>query len=138
MPAKDVFHDDVRLALEKDGWVVTAEQFYVKTGGAEMYIDLTAERLILAQKNRQKIAVEIKSFLGKSDMSEFHLAVGQILNYRVALKKKFSDWLLYLAIPLDTYETLFQRLFVQDVIEEYQLALIVFDPQKQEIVLWKS
>ncbi len=130
MPAKDIFHDDVRLALEKDGWVITSEQFYVKTGGAEMYIDLMAEQLIAAQKDSQKIAVEIKSFLGKSDLSEFHLAVGQVLNYRVALRKKFSDWLLYLAVPLDTYETLFQREFVREVIEEYNLALIVFDPKK--------
>lgn len=67
MPAKDVFHNVVRLALERDGWVITSEQFYIKTGGAEMYIDLTAEQLIAARKNSQQIAVEIKSFLCRSD-----------------------------------------------------------------------
>ncbi len=138
MPAKDIFHNTVRLALEKDGWVITDDPLYLKVGGTEMYIDLTAERLIAAQKAGQKIAVEIKSFLRESEMTEFHLALGQFLNYRLALKQKFPELVLYLAIPTDTYDTFFRRLFIQDVIVEYQLKLLVFDSNKQEIVLWKK
>lgn len=103
-----------------------------------MYIDLVAERLIAAQKDDQKIAVEIKSFLRESEMTEFHLALGQFLNYRLALKQKLPNFVLYLAIPIDTYDTLFRRLFIQDAVEEYQLKLLVFDPHKQEIVSWKK
>lgn len=121
MPAKDIFHDTVRSALEKDGWVITADPLYIKVGGTEMYIDLTAEKLIAAQKADRKIAVEIKSFLRESEMTEFHLALGQFLNYRLALKQKLPDIILYLAIPTDTYDTLFQRQFIQDTVEEYQL-----------------
>ncbi len=137
MPAKDIFHNTVRLALEKDGWTITDDPLYIKVGGTEMYIDLTAERLIAAQKDGQKIAIEIKSFLRESEMTEFHLALGQFLNYRLALKQKLPDLVLYLAIPTDTYDTLFRRPFIQDALEEYQLKLLIFDPKKQEIVLWK-
>lgn len=138
MPAKDIFHDTVRSALEKDGWVIIDDPLYIKVGGTEMYIGLTAEKLIAAQKAERKIAVEIKSFLRESEMTEFHLALGQFLNYRLALKQKLPELILYLAIPTDTYNTLFQRQFIQDSIEEYQLKLLVFDAIKQELVLWKN
>lgn len=136
-PAKDIFHSTVRLALEKDGWVITDDPLHLKVGGTEMYIDLAAERLIAAQKDGQKIAVEIKSFLRESELTEFHLALGQFLNYRLALKQKLPNFVLYLAIPTDTYNTLFRRPFIQDAIEEYQLRLLIFDPKKQEILAWR-
>ncbi|MFB2977045.1 XisH family protein [Microseira sp. BLCC-F43] len=138
MPAKDIFHDTVRLALEKDGWFITDDPLYIKVGGTEMYIDLTAEKLIAAQKADRKIAVEIKSFLRESEMTEFHLSLGQFLNNRLAMKQKLPELILYLAIPTDTYDTLFQRQFIQDAVEEYKLKLLVFDASKQEIVLWKD
>ncbi|WP_353736835.1 MULTISPECIES: element excision factor XisH family protein [unclassified Moorena] len=80
MPAKDIFHNTVRLALEKDGWLITKDPLYIKVGGSEMYIDLAAEQLIAAQKDNQSIAVEIKSFLQESEMAEFHVALGQCLD----------------------------------------------------------
>ncbi len=62
MPAKDIYHDTVRTVLEKDGWTITHDPYYLKVGGVEFYIDLGAETLIAAQRKNQKIAVEIKSF----------------------------------------------------------------------------
>jgi hypothetical protein len=46
------------------------------------------------------------------------------------------DRLLYLAIPLDAYETFFQSRFAQTSIDRYQLKLIVYDPIAEEIVKW--
>jgi len=46
------------------------------------------------------------------------------------------DRLLYLAVPLETYETFFQSRFTQAVIERYQLRLIVYEPVNEEIVQW--
>ncbi|NEQ89033.1 MAG: fatty-acid oxidation protein subunit alpha [Moorea sp. SIO2I5] len=137
MPAKDIFHNTVRLALEKDGWLITKDPLYIKVGGSEMYIDLAAEQLIAAQKDNQSIAVEIKSFLQESEMSEFHVALGQFLNYRLALKQTLPNFVLYLAVPTDTYNTFFRRPFIQDALEEYQLKLLIFDPKKEEISSWK-
>lgn len=138
MSAKDVFHNVVRSALLKDGWTITKDPLRIKVGEVEFYIDLGAERLLAAQKAGQKIAVEIKSFLGNSDITDFHLAVGQTLNYRLALRKEQPERILYLAISSDTYQDFFNRQFIQDAIAEYQIKLLIFDPIKEEVVLWKE
>jgi len=77
MPAKDIFHDAVRTALENEGWVITADPFRIKLDEKyDVYIDLAVEKMIAAQKGNQKIAVEIKSFIGKSVIEDFHAALG--------------------------------------------------------------
>lgn len=96
------------------------------------------ERLLAAQKAGQKIAVDIKSFLRTSEVTEFHLALGQTLNYRSALRKTQPERVLYLAIPFDAYRDFFIIQFIQDVIAEYQVKLLIFDPLKEEVVLWKE
>jgi hypothetical protein len=139
MPAKDLLHNSAKNSLEKDGWTVTKESFYIKLSPkVEVYIDLVAEKLLAAEKSGQKIAVEVKSFLGVSAISEFHLAVGQFLNYRLALKKIEPDRILYLGIPLDAYNQFFSDSFIQSAIEEYSIRLMVFNPVREEIVLWKN
>lgn len=75
MPARDIFHDQARHALEKESWIITHDQFFMQSGGVEIYIDLGAECLIAAQKDRRKIAVEVKSFVAPSVISEFHTAL---------------------------------------------------------------
>jgi len=92
----------------------------------------------VAEKSTRKIVVEIKSFVGRSAVSEFHVAVGQFLNYRLALEQLTLEWVLYLAIPIDIYQDFFSDLFVQTVVERYQIKLLVFNSQKQEIILWKN
>ena len=119
MAAKDVYHEAVKEALKKDRWHVTRDPLYLAVGGVEMYIDLGAEPLIAAEKEDQKIAVEVKSFLQPSTISEFHTAVGQFLNYRRALRATEPDRRLYLAVPLETYKTFFMLPFIQEGVEEY-------------------
>ena len=41
-----------------------------------MFLDLAANKLLIADKETLKIAVEVKSFVGLSAISDFHLAVG--------------------------------------------------------------
>lgn len=137
MPAKDRFHDAVRHALEKDGWMITDDPLYITTGGMEYYIDLDAESLLGAEKNGEKIAVEIKSFLGESAVTEFHTAFGQYLEYRSALRETHSERTLYLAIPTDIDETFFQRTFIQNVLQEYHCNVVVYHPKDEVIVTWK-
>ena len=43
---------------------------------------------------------------------------------------------LYLAIPLEAYETFFQTRFAQTVVARYQLKLIIYDPIIEEIRQW--
>ncbi|MTJ06741.1 XisH family protein [Anabaena sp. UHCC 0204] len=138
MSAKDFFHNAVRLALEKDGWLVTDDPLYFRlTALVKIRIDLGAEKLIGAEKDNQKIAVEVKSFIGLSAISEFHTAIGQFLNYRIALGQQDPERILYLAISQDIYQEFFTDSFIQTVLQTYEIKLLVFDINKEEIVLWK-
>lgn len=76
MPAKDKFHDAVRNALIKEEWQITHDPYTLDFGFTEAYIDLGAEKLLAAEKGENKIAVEIKSFLGSSNLYEYHTAIG--------------------------------------------------------------
>lgn len=138
MPEKDIFHDAVKNSLVKDGWKITHDPLLIQFGGVELYIDLGAEKIIAAEKNGQKIAVEIKSFIAPSIVSEFHKALGQFLNYRVALDEQDPDRILYLAVPLDTYKAFFTLEFSQVVIQRFQLKLIVYDAEKEVIFKWQN
>jgi hypothetical protein len=87
IPAKDVFHELVKIALETKGWTITHDPYHIDLGFVDFYIDLGAERLIAATRNDEKIAIEIKTFLATSTISEFHTAIGQFINYRIALEE---------------------------------------------------
>ncbi|MDB9304780.1 MULTISPECIES: XisH family protein [Cyanophyceae] len=138
MSAKDLFHEAVRRGLEKDQWIITDDPLQLEWEEVKVKIDLAAERLIAAERGEEKIAVEIKSFIGTSAISDFHTALGQFLNYRIMLEVNEPERLLYLAIPLETYETFFQSQFAQMIINRYQLKLIVYEPITEEIVQWRS
>ncbi|MEH1783099.1 XisH family protein [Nostoc sp.] len=136
MSAKDLFHEAVKRGLEKDQWMITDDPLELEWEEVKVKIDLAAERLIAAKRGEEKIAVEIKSFIGTSAISDFHTALGQFLNYRIMLEAKEPDRRLYLAIPLETYDTFFQSQFAQVVKQRYQLKLIVYEPINEEIVQW--
>nr|WP_322666604.1 XisH family protein [Dendronalium sp. ChiSLP03b]MDZ8209202.1 XisH family protein [Dendronalium sp. ChiSLP03b] len=138
MAAKDIFHAAVRQALIKEQWVITADPLVIKINKVKLEIDLAAEKIFAAQKAGRKIAVEVKSFVSSSVISDFHLALGQFLNYRLALQMKEPDRIIYLAVPLDTFNSFFQEIFVQEAIKIYQLKLIIYEPNKEEIVEWRE
>lgn len=86
MSARDTFHELVRTALQNEGWTITHDPYHIDLGFVDFYIGLGAERLLAAMKDGEKIAVEIKTFLPPSTISEFHTAIGQFINYRIALE----------------------------------------------------
>ncbi|MBC7973044.1 MAG: XisH family protein [Verrucomicrobia bacterium] len=138
MSARDAFHNAVKVALEKERWTITADPLKLQWGDVELYVDLAADRLVAADRADEKIAVEIKSFLGQSEIYEFHGALGQFINYRTILAQQERDRVLYLAVPVDTYDSFFTLPFTQTVVQQNQLKLIVYNPEKQELVLWQS
>jgi XisH protein len=137
MSERDAFHDAVRTALERDGWMITHDPLTLEFGLGSLYVDLGAERVIAAERSNEKIAVEVKSFLSGSAVSEFHTALGQYLNYRLLIQEQYSDHKLYLAIPLSAYDSFFQLPFVQATIKQHQLKLAIYIPENQEIVKWQ-
>jgi hypothetical protein len=136
--AKDLFHNAVRHALEKDGWIITDDPLFLRFGGIEMYIDLGAEQILAAERGEEKIAVEIKSFLTPSATTEFNGALGQFLKYQLALEKAQPDRVLYLAIPIDTYDSFFTLELPRLLIQRYCVHLIVYDPDEEVIALWEK
>ncbi|MEH1768554.1 element excision factor XisH family protein [Nostoc sp.] len=46
--------------------------------------------------------------------------------------------ILYLAVPVDVYNEFFSRKFIQRIIGEYQLKLLIFNPELEEIVIWRD
>jgi len=136
MPAKDRFHQAVRHALEQEGWIVTHDPLHIELPDIEVYIDLGADRLLAAERESQKMAIEIKTFLGTSTLFEFHLAVGQFVNYRFLLNKVEPERELYLAVPVETYETFFRRETVQEMTQAYRLKIAVYNPNLEAIEQW--
>ncbi|HAT12345.1 MAG TPA: fatty-acid oxidation protein subunit alpha [Microcoleaceae bacterium UBA11344] len=137
MSARDVFHESVKSALLKDNWVITHDPLKLKFSKDDrLRIDLGAEQLLVAERGLQKIAVEVKSFLSESAMFDFHLALGQFLNYRLALRSLEPDRSLYLAVPIAAYNSFFSRALPQAAIAEYDLKLLVYDPTNEVIVEW--
>lgn len=138
MSARDIFHKAVKIALQNDGWTITHDPLTIDLADGQLQVDLGAERLIAAQRQNERIAVEVKSFTAPSATSEFHSALGQFLNYRVALKIKEPERVLYLAVPLEVYDTFFSRQLPQLSIQEYQVKLLVFNPQQEIVVQWRN
>ncbi|TAG69522.1 MAG: fatty-acid oxidation protein subunit alpha [Oscillatoriales cyanobacterium] len=132
------FHDAVKQALLKEQWVITADPLILKIDKVKFEIDLAAEKVFAAEKAGQKIAVEIKSFLNPSAVTDFHSALGQFLNYRLGLQMNEPDRTLYLAIPLDIFESFFQERFTQEAVRQYQVKLIVYEPVQEVIIEWKE
>ena len=101
-----------------------------------LYIDLGAEKVLAAEQAGKKIAVEIKSFIQSAAISEFYTALGQFISYRTLLKEQYSEYILYLAVPLDTYTSFFATQLAQTIISSQQLKLIVYKPQQEIIDQW--
>ncbi len=136
MPAKDIYHDTVKNALIKDGWTITNDPLSLKIGKKDIFIDIAAEKLLVAEKQGKKIAVEVKSFVGTSEVEDLKNALGQYVLYEKILKRKLSERILYLAIR----ETIFNRLFTEEIgqilLEDNTIKLIIFDPEQEVITKW--
>ncbi len=138
MPAKDHFHNHVRTALEKDGWTITDDPLPVKWLGTTLQIDVGAEKIVAAEKEGRKIAVEIKSFLSASKLEDLKDAIGQFIIYRSALKKAFPDRELFLALRDTAFANTFEHPEGETLREEENIKIIVFNAERKEIVKWIS
>lgn len=137
--AKDLFHQACKNALQKDGWLITHDPYLLVDSqqNIDYEIDLGAERVIAAEKNNQRIAIEIKSFVRASFVHEFHGVLGQYLVYQEGLLAIDPDRVLYLAIPEFAANRLSEFPFILHLIRRYGLHIVVFDEQNQTITQWK-
>jgi hypothetical protein len=136
VPAKDIYHDTVKRALQKDGWIITHDPFPLQIGRKRLSADLGAERLINAEKGTKKIVVEVKSFVGRSDVKDLEQALGQYVLYRQVLNEMGIDRSLYLAISQPIFNSVFTIELGQVLLKNQIIKLIVFDDKSEAIVQW--
>ena len=136
MSARDIYHNTVKTALEKDGWTITHDPFPLQIGKKRLSADLGAERLISAEKNLQKIVVEVKSFVGQSDVKDLEQALGQYILYRQILNETKIERDLYLAVSRLTFNSIFTIQLGQMLLTNQIIKLIVFDDESEVIVQW--
>lgn len=134
--AKDLYHQQLRTALEKEGWTITHDPFKLQRGNVRLQVDLGAERLLAAQKGKEKIAIEVKTFRRLSLINAFHSALGQYLNYRRVLTLSDKERKLYLAIPVSVYRWFMSELFYKEAIDYEQIKIIAFNPHDENIEAW--
>ena len=134
--AKDFYHNNVKEALEKDGWRITHDPYHVSVEEVGYEIDFVAEPLLAAEKDENKIAIEVKSFIGPSTINEFHRAVGQFNDYSVALEIQDPERVLFLAIPNDIWVRFFQKQVIQKSLERIKAKILVYNPNSNSVVEW--
>lgn len=136
MPARDSIHDNLRRALERDGWTITHDPLRLQLGRRNLYVDLGAERLLAAEKGLRKIAVEVKTFGGPSEVKDLEDAVGQFVVYDHALRREEPSRSLYLAVPEAAWQLVFTDQLGQILIDDHVLQVVTFDVVKEEIIRW--
>lgn len=136
MSAKDTYHNAVKNALVKDGWTITHDPYTLAFGRKDVYVDLGCQRILAAERGLEKIAVEIKGFMGASEIRDLEVAVGQYVFYRSLLTRFEPDRKLFLAVPDDVVAGTLEEPIARPVLEDLHIALMAFNPEHEEIVKW--
>jgi hypothetical protein len=136
MPAKDIYHNTVRTALEKDGWTITNDPLTLEIGDRSLFVDLGAEKILAAEKQGRKIAVEVKSFLSVSPVHDLEEALGQYIVYEDILELSEPERTIYLAVREEVYLDIFSEPLGQLLLRKKRLKLIVFDSLREIIIRW--
>ena len=136
MSAKDLYHNTVKTALLKDGWTITDDPLSLEIGGRDLFVDLGAEKLLIADRGSQKIAVEVKSFISPSPVRDLENALGQYILYEDIIAQEYSERILYLAIREEVYLTFFSEPIVQIPLKSRRIKLLVFDETQEVITQW--
>lgn len=101
-----------------------------------MEIDLAAEQVFAAERGKEQIVIEVKSFIGKSKLNDFYEAKGQYDIYRRGLKKEGIQRKLYLAVDAGIFESFFHKSLIAETLEEEMISLIVYDIVTKRIIQW--
>lgn len=136
MAARDKIHDAVKDALIKDGWTITHDPLRLEYESKHVEIDLGAEKLVAAERGTEKIAVEIKSFLGRSKLQDFKLLLGQYHIYAALIKKVAPIYNLLIAVDEETYTYDFDHPIIQLLLSQQQIPLVVIDTETREVRQW--
>ena len=137
--AKDIYHKEVREALEADGWIITHDPYRINLKGLSHEADWGAEKLFAAEREEEsglkQIVVEVKSFIQSSLTYEFHRALGQYMSYILGLRFQDPERKLYLAIPSFAYKKIQKVEGFLLLLDEYKVKIVIFKDKK--IIQWE-
>lgn len=136
MPRRDIYHYQIRRALEKDGWIVTHDPMQIVWEEKPYAIDLATERLIAVERGEEKLAVEIKCFIGQNFSFDFYEAMGQYDSYFFALADLEPDRTTILAIPSIAYDKYFVKKHVWRLLALKNIPIVVVDTDKEIVIQW--
>ena len=136
MPQRDIYHSAVKQALINDGWIITHDPFLLVFDSERGYVDLGASLMLAAEQGDQRIAIEIKSFIGRSLVADLEQAVGQYTIYQSWLRRVDPERALWLAVNPRVAGAIFARRAGQVLIEDYRLKVLVVDMDQERIVQW--
>jgi len=133
LPVKDHDHHTVIRALVKDGWTITGEQVKLIVEDRYLFIDIEATQ----SSSRSVVLIEVKQLAEATSLVEVLAnAVGKYLLYRWALDESGASTPLYLAVSQTAYKGILSEKIGMLAIEQGKIALLVFDPEREEIVQW--
>ena len=92
--------------------------------------------MIAAEKGARRIAVEIKSFSGPSELADLHSAVGQFVVYREVLAELDPERELYLAVSEEVRAEVFESGVARMVLARQIRRLVSYDSRREVIVRW--
>jgi hypothetical protein len=134
--ARDVLHENVKEALIKEGWKITADPLTFKIGKVQIQIDLGAERLIGAERGTEKIAIEVKTFGNTSFITALYEAIGKYIVYRNVLFTVDTERTLYLAIPENVYKRYFFEKIISQTLQKEHINLVIYNQTIETISEW--
>ena len=136
MPQYDAYHETVKTALRKDGWTITDDPLVLEYKDMTLFADLGAERTVAAQKDDERVAVEVKVFGSPSLTTDLQKAMGQYDLYQFLLAQTDPARTLFLAVAKDVWEDYFSRPSVQDYLAYRKVNFLIFDAKTEEVVQW--
>ncbi len=92
--------------------------------------------MLAAEKGPRRIAVEIKSFSGPSELADLHVAVGQFVVYREVLADIDPQRELYLAVSEEVRAEVFEAGVARMILLRQIRRLVSYDPARKAIVRW--
>ena len=130
------------FSIGKDGWVITDDPYVISYGERFLFIDLGATetretgQFIGAERQDQRIAVEIKEFRGRSAIRNLEQAIGQYVLYKLLLDQVDPGREILLAVTDIAYDEIFSEPIGELVITGLPMELLVVDAEKVEVKRW--
>jgi hypothetical protein len=134
MPQRDLYHQVVRNALEKAGWIIISDPMSLVIDSTYVYVDLEAR--FATHQNETLRAIEIKVVKPTRALDEIEKAIGQYIIYRGLLELHYPYHQCYLAIPQTAYEKHLSGSDFQYILSSNEIHLLIFDQVQEEVIQW--